>query len=299
MYTKILVATDLSPASHAVIRCVAGLRALGARECLLLQCVNVPHPLAPGVTQMQHALQQNLAEEKAVLEAGGFRVRAEVVPGFPQVEINRFAIERRCSLIVVGSRSQTLVREMLLGGVTYAVIHHAVKPVLVIPVKAGKDGVTVCAGGEHCDFTRHVFFATDFSDNAEQAFRAVRGIVAAGGRTVTLCHVQDKTRIDPHLMHRLEEFNAIDRQRLVRMKSVLTKAGARQVRIAIPFGHPEQEIMAEIEKAKATLAVLGSQGRGFFGEVCVGSVSHSVARRAQIPTLLIPMANKRNNGKKG
>jgi len=34
--------------------------------------------------------------------------------------------------------------------------------------------------------------------------------------------------------------------------------------------------------------VMGSQGRGFIGEVFLGSVSHQVVRRAPVPVLLVP-----------
>ena len=287
-YSKILIATDLSPASHAVVRCAAGLRSLGARECLLLQCLNLRHPSAPGVARTKLTMEQGLADEKALLEKSGLRVKAEVVPGFAQVEINRLAVERRCSLVVVGSHGQTLLSEMLLGGVASAVIHHAVKPVLVIRLEPKEDGAVVCVGGETCDFTRHVLFATDFSDNASDAFRALRSIVTGGTTAVTLCHVQDKARIDPHLMHRLEEFNKIDGERLSKMKEALAKLGATQINIAIRFGHPEQVIVEEIAKRKATLVVMGTQGRGFLGEACLGSVSHHVARASPAPVLLIP-----------
>jgi len=36
------------------------------------------------------------------------------------------------------------------------------------------------------------------------------------------------------------------------------------------------------------MVVMGSQGRGFIGEVFLGSVSHTVTRHSKVPLLLIP-----------
>ena len=36
------------------------------------------------------------------------------------------------------------------------------------------------------------------------------------------------------------------------------------------------------------MVVMGTQGRGFFGELLLGSVSHAVARQATVPVLLVP-----------
>jgi hypothetical protein len=41
MFERFIVASDLSPASDAVVGCLAGLRAFGARHALLLQCLDM------------------------------------------------------------------------------------------------------------------------------------------------------------------------------------------------------------------------------------------------------------------
>lgn len=288
MFSKVLIATDLSAASHAVVRCAAGLRSLGAKECHLVQCLNLGDAASAAVEQARKVLEQPLLDQKALLEKSGLRVHVEVVPGHAQVEINRIAREQHCSLIVVGSHGHTLLSEMLLGGVASAVIHHAVKPVLVMRVEWTKGSDDVRVKGAADDLARHVLFPTDFSDNAEHAFQYVRHLVSSGARDVTLCHVQDKDHIDPHLLHRLDDFNRIDQERLAGMKEMLAQAGSARVHVDISLGHPAQEILRAIESKSVTLVVMGSQGRGFVDEVFLGSVSHNVARRSPAPVLLIP-----------
>lgn len=135
MFSKILIATDLSAASHAVVQCATGLRSLGARECYLLQCMNLSEAASMAAAQAKDVLEQGLLDQKAVLEKSGLKVQTEVVPGFAHVEINRVARERNCSLIVVGSHGHTLLGEMLLGGVSHNVARRSPAPVLLIPAK--------------------------------------------------------------------------------------------------------------------------------------------------------------------
>ncbi len=109
-----------------------------------------------------------------------------------------------------------------------------------------------------------------------------------GMRRVTLLHVQSAGRIRAEDRVRLEEFDRIDRGRLERLRDALTGRGVRQVNIQISFGSPAREIVAASEAEDVTLVVMGTQGRGFFGKLLLGGVAHRVARRASVPTLLVP-----------
>ncbi len=292
MFSKILIATDLSAASHAVVQCAAGLRSLGATDCLLLQCLNVRKPYAPGVDQATGVIGRTLLDQKAVLEQSGLRVKAEVVPGFAQTEINRVAREHEASLIVIGSHGHTLLGEVLLGGVASAVLHHADRPVLLVRVERRCEDGAMCVLGNACDFTRSILFPTDFSETANHAFQTVKRLCASGAGEVSLFHVQDKERIEPHLKDRLDEFNKIDAERLAAMQHALAQSGKAKVNVSIRLGHPGQEILREIEFRNATVVVMGSQGRGFVDEIFLGSVSHYVARRSSVPVLLIPAVRR-------
>jgi len=288
MFSRILVATDLSPASMEVVNCLGGLRTLGAKEAILVNCLNV-RPIWPFVEQLKDFVGSGLETQKRMLEEQGFTTTVEIVPGVPHIEINRLATEKKCSIIVIGSHGHTLSSEILLGGVASEVIHHhASVPVLVIRLKIfEKNGQMVCEIGTR-NFIEHILFPTDFSDNAEHAFTYVEKSVESGVKRVTLLHVQDRARIEKHLEHRLDEFNKIDKERLERLKAELQKKGATDVRIELPYGSPVREILKQARETGVSLIIMGSQGRGFISEVFLGSVSHNVARHAPVSVLLIP-----------
>ena len=287
MFSKILVATDLSEASDRVICTLGGLKALGTREALLIHCFNIRDvgTLADGLMELARP---SFEKQKKVLEDQGFQVKAKMVLGLPQIEINRQADEHDCSLIVVGSHGETMAGEIMLGGVASAVIHSATRPVLILRLRLkDENGRAVCEEPT-CNPLGHVLFPTDFSDNAEHAFSYVEKIAECEANRITLLHVQDQIKIDRHLKDRLEEFNRIDTERLERLKAVLVKRGVRDVRIELPYGSPKKEIIARTKRDGVSLVVMGSQGRGYLAELFLGSVSHAVARHSEAPVLLIP-----------
>jgi nucleotide-binding universal stress UspA family protein len=229
-----------------------------------------------------------LAEQKQILEQQGFTVETKVVPGFAKREINRIAEEDDYSLIIVGSHGQSMVTEALLGGVAYDVINNARKPVLVVRLEKKQIEGNVCIQAARCDFSGHILFPTDFSENADHAFTLLGNMVGDGAKQVTLLHVQDKARIEPHMKHMLDEFNKIDRGRLGKMKDDLKKKGNARIETELVYGAPFTEIMRVIREQNVNLVVMGSQGRGFVKEIFLGSVSHNVARNSEASVLLIP-----------
>ncbi len=288
MFSRFIIATDLSPASFSVVNCIGGLKAYGARECLLLQCMSFQEVSSIGLSYTTAVLESILKEQKLILEQQGYTVETRTVPGFAKREINRIAEEDDYSLIVVGSHGHSMISEALLGGVAYDVIHNARKPVLVVRLAKTREEGNVCIQATRCDFIGHILFPTDFSENADLAFTYLEGLVGEGVKRVTLLHVQDKTRIDPHLKHRLEEFNEIDRERLEILKESLAKRGKPVIDIELVYGSPYTEIIRLIRERNVNLVVMGNQGRGFVKELYLGSVSHNVVRTSEASVLLIP-----------
>jgi nucleotide-binding universal stress UspA family protein len=283
MFERFIVATDLSPASDAVVGCLAGLRAFGARHALLLQCLDMQQAASVALSYTTAVLDDYMKRQKAVLERQGFEVETRIVPGFAKSEINRVANAEDYGLVVVGSHGHSVLSEALLGGVASEVLHGATRPVLVMRLERDQASGEVCALPAGCDLAAHVLFPTDFSSNAYLAFTVVEQMAAAGARRITLLHVLDAAR-EP------AELAAIDRDRLEAMKTRLVARGGAEVALEVRAGKPYQAIVATAQETDAHLVVMGSQGRGFVPELFLGSVSHQVARHAPAPVLLVPAA---------
>ncbi len=283
MFRKLLVATDLSQASERVVCTIGALKALGAEEAILLHCLNIRNVGTLG-PQLMDLSRESFERQAKLLENQGLRVEAKMNLGLPHIEIIRQAADNGCSLIVLGSQGRSLWAEFFLGGTANAVLQSSTLPVLLLHIKPIQEqGQTACEEIE-CDPRRHVLYPTDFSDTAERAFRYVEEIVKRGGKRVTLCHVQDRTNVATDQ----DESRRIDMERLKRLENRLRELGAADVTIDLLYGAPKQEIVQLARRGDYSILVMGTQGRGFFGAILMGSVAFHVARNVTLPILFIP-----------
>ncbi len=283
VFKKALIVSDLSAPSEKFLQCKAGLRSLGVDHVVLAFCLRL-HEVRGVRANVEDILKGDLDRCRKMLESQGYTADTEILLGAPPEEVNRLAMDKGCDLVVVGSRVHSLAGEVFLGGTAGEVLHSCRLPLLVARIHEDKDCQQECP---LASFDR-VLFPTDFSENAEHAFQSVQKLVTGGVRSVVLMHVQDRIKIDRHLEERLEEFNAIDGERMERMKEQLTSQGAEDVQVELPYGLPVEEILRRTRRGDVSLAIMGSQGRGSISEIFLGSVSHNIARHAPVPTLLIP-----------
>ncbi|MDZ7837103.1 MAG: universal stress protein [Actinomycetota bacterium] len=288
MFKKIIIATDLSPAADALVNCLGGLKAFGTEEVLILQWINVQMSDSIALSYSTPLIEKSLQYQKEIVEKQGLKVKTRIVTGSPGRELVKISEEENFPLIVVGAQKHSAIGEAFFGGLAYNVIHNSHKPVLLIRLETDKKKDLSCVSAVSSNINNHILFVTDFSDNADNAFFYVKKMVSAGVKKVTLLHVQDKTRIEPHLTERLQEFNEIDNERLLNLKKELLENNSAEIDIKLVYGYPPIEIMRLIDELNIPLVVMGRQGRGFAKELFVGSVSSIVARGSDASVLLIP-----------
>jgi nucleotide-binding universal stress UspA family protein len=285
MFKKVLIATDGSPAAESVAACVGELRRLGTSEVLLARFFMIPEQIA-FPDEIKSDIETSLIPVRDKLTRQGFSVKIVVEAGLPGLEIPRLAERENCSLIAAGSHGHGFAEEIFLGGTVAEILHRATRPLLIVRICSDPESDRVTCKARSCDFLRHVLFPTDFSPHAGYALDYLLEIAAAGAERISLLHVQDRSRLRGHLEHRLEEFNAVDAQRLDDLKKRLEAAGTGTVDTEICHGAPAAKILKRGEEA--SLILMGTHGRGYINELFLGSVSHNTARHASAPVLLIP-----------
>lgn len=291
MFEKLLIVSDMSPRSDAIIDCLGNLKDFGAKECMLLQCMNTQQTSAIAFSYSTSIIDHILEEKKEKLEALGFKVETRVETGFPKKIVNKIAVKKDYSVVVVGEVEHSQAGEIIFDRLTYDVIHTSEKPVLIVRLvrdnKVKKHDVKAVSS----DFNKHVLFPTDFSVNADHAFEYLKKLVSDGVKKVTLMHVHENSKIKHTSDNQIEEFNKIHRKQLEKLKNDLMENNNLEIEFIIEYGKATDEILKVIQEKDISLVVMGSQGRGFIKELFIGSVSHGIARHSNASVLLVPFKN--------
>ena len=291
VFEKMLVCTDLSPASDALLQCVGEFKSRGLREIILAYVLHVSEVADTYVSRpdiegtLLEEARPVLERQKGVLEEQGFRVITKTPKGVPAQTLNRLAEEHDVSVILIGSRGRGLAKSLALGSVSSRLLRITTRPVLLnrIALLEGEHPELVCR-----DLFRRVLFTTDFSGTAHRAFSYVGKIVESGCKMVALLHVQDRTKTASLRPNDAVERKKLDLERLEMLKASLMEKGAQEVAVSLRQGAPADEILNAAREGDFSLIVMGSQGRGFIEEIFIGSVSYDVLRSASLPVLLIP-----------
>jgi ACR3 family arsenite transporter len=281
LWQNSLIATDLSETSNEVVECVAKEGKDFTKKARLVHVISVE--TAGGIEDVLEKAHKPVIEKQLeMLKSAGIDASYTIAYGIPSVEINRLIAEENYQLLVLGSHSKSLGKEMLLGSVSDSIIRNLTIPALLIKCKGEKHAVCPLV------FSGNILFPTDFSENAKAAFDMLTSLVNNYNPAVTLYHIQDKNIVFPHLSHKLEEFNRIDTERLNTLKESLLSAGAKNVITKLGTGHTKQLIINEINSNDYRLVVMGTQGRGWIEEVFIGGVAHAVIRKSNTSLLLVP-----------
>jgi len=309
MFKKLLICSDLSDASNALINCVGQLKNAGVEEALLLHVVYETIPFETEEVQLERlkpiidenhptsqAILDKLENQRSILEAAGIKTVIKTVHGIPSQVITEEAEKQKASAIFMGTHGKGILKRATIGSVSSEVLTMTRIPVFLVKTTISKDEVTLACKRM---FNR-ILYLTDFSKTAVRALDYVEKLVGDLKVPVTILHVQDTVDIDG-LIHSVPELDpkaikdiqdkntkAVEND-LVSIKTKLEAAGAANVDYQLAKGRPIDVIMKTIEDNKdLSLVVMGSQGKGFVKELFMGSLSLQVTRYSPIPVLLIP-----------
>ncbi len=137
-FTKILVAYDGS--EHSCRALDTALKIAQCSRChIRIVYAFDKVPVILGDDETEHFIERVMSRGRDILAEGaqqlqhtGVEFSTDNVEGPAAEAILRVAQLEGCDLIVVGSRGLSMVQGILLGSVSYRVLHHATVPVLVV-----------------------------------------------------------------------------------------------------------------------------------------------------------------------
>ncbi len=283
MFERVLIATARS--EPAILRLEDILRNLPAEEIVLAHVVeSVISSAARDRRRKKHAERSIKQWADSVSQETGVPITPVVEVGVPSRRLVEIASKYEVDTVIMSAFVGIPWKEFFLGSTPIDVIRYGASHMLILhPQMIDEDA---SSSGLSRPLLEHVLFATDFSDFCKASYEEFISTAEEGLQKATLLHVQDVTRIDPHLIDRLPEFDEKDTARLEEMAKVLRDKGV-EVATRIELGVPEKKIGDVADELDVTCAALGSRGRTPDDRLRWGSVSERVVREIDTPVLVI------------
>lgn len=270
--------TDFSePSSRAFELACAVAREQGARLIVLYV---LPPAVCHGeeVARRQEDFAPELWEQLREIRdpADSIHVEHWLRSGDPVTEIVRAAEESGCNLIVAGTHGRSGVGRALIGSVAEKLLRAAPCPVITLRTRAA--GPAIASGK-----VKRILHPSDFSPDAEAAFRLACSLARDYGAVLRVLHVSRPPAIAPIIGVVPPE---PDRER----RELTERLAAMAL---VPHVHVECELVVSDdpgpaivrEAGRADLVVMGTHGRTGIRRALFGSVAEYVVRNASCPVL--------------
>jgi len=258
----------------------------GARDAIRAAAALLPGARAVVLSVPEHG-GGRAAEGVAIADEAGLEATGAVGEG-PTAwrAIARAAGAHDADVIVCGTRGRGGFSRALLGSTSSALLHHAERPVLVVP--EGERGY----GGP-------AVVAYDGSDGAREAVAAARRLLP--GRPVVIAHAWSSPLRHSYTGKAVAAMPLPEGEELVRTFAEMMQADAQETADAgvALAGSSARAVVAEVEDAPwrtlaavaddedAAVLVAGSRGRGAMTSTVLGSASASLAHNATRPVLIV------------
>lgn len=155
---------------------------------------------------------------------------------------------------------------------------------------------------------KRILFSTDLSYNADYALRWALTLAKKNDAEIHILHVVEKISRDTRIALSSYLISADERKRLVEdrhqqarnqleadIKNFWSQLDeqekalkARVASVTVVESYPAEEILKSAENKQCDLIVMGAHDRGTV-HTFLGSVTKSVLRRSNIPTLVVPL----------
>ena len=277
MFEKVLVSMALSPATAALVSALPGMREFGTEEITLVHVAKPPRGPSSQAIDHVEELRGRLNRLADDLRNEGFSVSVQVPTGSPAAAVVEAVQTRNPDIVLVGSRSRTLMHDAFVGSVAWDIVRYAARPVLLQRIEPSRSDPEAALVARSAGFPEHVVYPTDFSETAERAWPWVLQLARDARASFTLLHVIPS-----------EEGRKEIQERLERLADQLRDRGAADVKCRVRVGSHADEILRAGGHRADAVVVMGTRGRGILPGALLGSVGRQILRNATSRVLLVP-----------
>ncbi|KAB3540971.1 universal stress protein [Alkaliphilus pronyensis] len=279
---KVLIATDFSPAADRLLNCIDELKEMGLEEAVIVHVIDIRlgEESSPS---LQMSNDKKLKDITDRLEAHSINCKVYTPLGFAATEIVQIAKIEEVSIILIGSRGRSVIKEIFIGSTTFDVIRLSDVPVLIEKYKKDKENqlINVCIN----KFEK-ILLPIDFSNCSSFIINEILESSLLIKEIILLSVVEEGES-----KKELDIKKAQYREKLQEFAEGFEKKGI-SAKTEVLHGIPSKAITKTAEKELVTSIIMGTRGRGLIKSLLLGSTSDAVARTATRPVILIPCNKK-------
>ncbi len=281
LFSSLLVAVDLSPASEAAAQAAILLaKDCGAKVLLL-------HVAKKGSNKAAADAAEDLSDLANEARKEGIEAETQILQGDAATSILKAAAKNNCDAIVMATTGLGKSKHTW-GSVAQEVIRKSKVPVLVTP---GRMTAAATSPATHM-----ILAAVDFEAGSATVVATAAKLakqLKAGLRVLHVVDIPFSDRKHPQGTMPSRAEMQRDEEHAARELALLCSA-ARKAKVgAVPVvsvGHPASAIVAAGRVAQASLLVIGLRPKTKLGRFLLGSNAHDVVALADRPVLLVPAA---------
>ena len=211
--------------------------------------------------------------------ATGFQPELVVHLGNAPNCILSFAQKANIEVIVMGTHGRRGVDRLVLGSTTDRVMRRAACPVLIVSDPSHRASSTGPDG--HHRLSR-ILYCTDFSNNSERARGYAISLAEEYGAELTLLHVAERVpdvaRAQAIIASRTQELDKLVYE---------TERKNLNVRLAVRFGKPYEEIVRHATETQASLIIMTTRGGEAVDRAVFGSTTYRAIQLGPCPVLAV------------
>jgi nucleotide-binding universal stress UspA family protein len=290
---KILFPTKFRELAFNSLESLLVLKKAGLRQIILCHVISreevgfVPYGgyLKEEEERLREEARIRFEDWQGTLSDKGIESKTVIVVGKPVPQILHIAEEEDVNLIVFG-RKKRIDTQSFVGSHTLQIISRTRIPALVSKymVQFKLDGVPVTKINDR--IFEMPLIAVDWSDVSQ---RAVRFLVEFR-EVIKKVFIFHNIAIKISAAHKKEEIRQMEEESTKRLEgfSKLLQKSGMETELHIGAGEILDEILRISRERKASMIVIGNTCRGRLHEMLHKSISYQVAKKSELPTLLVP-----------
>ena len=272
-FTKVLLATDLTPQSDNLLGCLSCLCPDAETEVVLAHVLDDEDDADPHGSTYQN-VRNHLAGYKTKLEAKGFESVEILTPvGDIDEVLNDIAEDSEVDLLMLASHGKGFFERTFKGSTTYDVAKTATIP-LFIDRDDDNDNSDELLGT--------VLVATDFSKQSLDALNIIRSLREYVGRVIFL-HVVEHSRSREDYRDKKAAAEMQLEELVDELKNFGIKADYK-----VTKGKASQKIDEYCEKENVGMVIMARTGSGNTSELSLGGTAENVVLNVDRAILLLP-----------